>query len=150
MGREAAGPDERDLDEAAARRRMRTPHGRMNCSHGASFRIWATRGEAPVMPCYQRTGASLDLRPTERCDRRSRVLIVPWGPVLRQWEKETRRAGSTAGGNLIKWTPSRGVRSTFPMYDLVDNGKGKAANVTTGLYHECDDGNAGFGGSPSG
>lgn len=64
--------------------------------------------------------------------------------------KETRRADSTAGGNLIKWTPSRGVSSTFPMYDLVKMEKSKAANVTTGLYHESDDGNAGFGGSPSG
>ena len=36
------------------------------------------------------------------------------------------------------------------MYDLVKMEKSKAANVTTGLYHESDDGNAGFGGSPSG
>lgn len=38
----------------------------------------------------------------------------------------------------------------FGMYDLVKMEKSKAANVTTGLYHESDDGNAGFGGSPSG
>lgn len=46
--------------------------------------------------------------------------------------KETRRADSTAGGNLIKWTPSRGVSSTFPMYDLVNKWK-KARPLTSRL-----------------
>lgn len=77
---------------------MRTPHGRMSCSHGASFRIRAAQEEAPVMPCYRQAGASLDLRPTGRCGRQSRVLIVPRWTFSRQWEKKpaapiARRAG---------------------------------------------------------
>ena len=37
------------------------------------------------------------------------------GAFSRDWQKETRRAGSTAGGYLIKWTPSRGGANTPPM-----------------------------------
>ena len=79
------------------------------------------------MPCYRWDGG-LPRSAAHGAGMAVRVASSLYhGAFSRDWQKETRRAGSTAGGYLIKWTPSRGAANTPPMYS---SGKDKAANVT--------------------
>lgn len=114
-GRRSNEAAEASPHEDAPRENELHPVGRLF----ASGPIDARRG--PRLPCRATggTGASLDLRPTGPVWPSGSRPHCTMGAFSRDWQKETRRAGSTAGGYLIKWTPSRGVSSTFPMYDLV-------------------------------
>ena len=132
-GRRSNEAAEASPHEDAPRENELHPVGRLF----ASGPIDARRG--PRLPCRATggTGASLDLRPTGPVWPSGSRPHCTMGAFSRDWQKETRRAGSTAGGYLIKWTPSRGGANTPPMYSsgktrLLTSRLDYTTNVTTG------------------